>query len=195
MNIESVVVFCGSKTGQNPLFMRHAAELGKLIAVLNLRLVYGGGNVGLMGVVADTVLSCGGEVVGVMPQHLVDREIAHGSLTELRIVASMHERKALMGEMSDAFVALPGGLGTLEEFFEVWTWGQLGLHRKPYGLLNVDGFFDPLLIFLDKLVTERFLKPESRGLVTVAEEPAQLLDALAAREITAAPRWFDRAVT
>ena len=134
-------------------------------------------------------------MVGVMPQHLVDREIAHGGLTELRIVASMHERKALMGELSDAFVALPGGLGTLEEFFEVWTWGQLGLHRKPYGLLNVDGFFDPLLIFLDKLVTERFLKPESRGLVTVAQEPAQLLDALAAREITAAPKWFDRAIT
>ena len=191
----SICIFCGSSLGRSESYRHVAVEMGKEIANRGLRLVYGGGNVGLMGVVADAVLSCGGEVVGVMPQHLVDREIAHRVLTELRIVASMHERKALMGELSDAFVALPGGLGTLEEFFEVWTWGQLGLHRKPYGLLNVDGFFDPLLIFLDKLVTERFLKPESRGLVTVAEDPAQLLDALAAREITAAPKWFDRAIT
>jgi uncharacterized protein (TIGR00730 family) len=145
--------------------------------------------------VADAALAAGGEVVGVIPRHLVDRELAHRGLTDLRVVVSMHERKALMAELADAFVALPGGLGTLEEFFEVWTWGQLGLHRKPYGVLNVDGFFDPLVLFLDHMVSERFLKPENRGMLIVETHPGRLLDALAGHQITSVPKWIDRAST
>ena len=148
-----------------------------------------------MGEVADSALSSGGEVIGVIPRHLVEREIAHQHLSDLRVVSSMHERKALMAELADAFVALPGGLGTLEELFEVWTWGQLGLHRKPYGLLNIEGFFDPLIVFLDQLVAERFLKPENRAMLVIATDPAQLLDKLATQELTPVPKWLDRAST
>ena len=145
-----------------------------------------------MGVLADAALTDGGKVVGVMPQHLVDREVAHTGLTELRVVSSMHERKQAMADLSDAFALMPGGLGSLEEFFEVWTWGQLGLHRKPYGLLNVDGYFDPLLMFLDHAVRERFVRPEHRELLVVADDPATLLADLEAQDPPSFEKWIDR---
>lgn len=191
----SVCVFCGSSPGANDAYRALALELGTTIAARGLRLVYGGGNVGLMGALADAALEAGGEVVGVIPQHLVDREVAHGGLTALRVVRSMHERKALMAELADGFVALPGGLGTLEELFEIWTWGQLGLHRKPYALLDTSGFFDPLITFLDRLVSERFLKPAHREMLLVDTAPARLLDRLTQHEVPAVTKWIDRAAT
>ncbi|HEX6535858.1 MAG TPA: TIGR00730 family Rossman fold protein [Gemmatimonadaceae bacterium] len=191
----SVCVFCGSSLGANEGYRALARELGAMIASRGLRLVYGGGNVGLMGVLADAALAAGGEVVGVIPQHLVDREVAHAGLSDLRVVRSMHERKALMAELADGFVALPGGLGTMEEFFEIWTWGQLGLHRKPYALLDTAGFFDPLIAFLDRLVAERFLKPAHREMLLVDTDPARLLDRLTRHEVPAVAKWIDRATT
>jgi uncharacterized protein (TIGR00730 family) len=154
--------------------------MGNALAASGIDLVYGGGRVGLMGEVADAVLEAGGEVIGVIPHHMSDREIAHYGLTDLRIVGSMHERKALMYELSDGFVALPGGLGTLEELFEITTWSQLGLHAKPTALLDVDGFYGPLVGFLDQLVTEGFVADRHRRLLRVAPTPAAILDALAA---------------
>ena len=172
---------------------RAAAEaIGRALAAQGRTLVYGGGNVGLMGAAADAALAAGGRVVGVMPRHLVDREIAHTGVTELRIVQSMHERKQLMADLADTFVLLPGGLGSFEEFFEVWTWGQLGLHRKPYGLLNVDGYFDRLLAFLDHAVAERFVRPEHRALVLVEENAERLLAGLDAHEPAPLAKWIDR---
>jgi uncharacterized protein (TIGR00730 family) len=163
-----------------------------VLAEAGVRVVYGGGHVGLMGAVADAALVAGGHVVGVIPQHMVDREVAHRGLTELRVVRSMHERKAMMAELSDGFVALPGGLGTLEELFEVWTWGQLGLHRKPYALLDVAGFFQPLLAFLDQQVAERFVRPEHRAMLVVESDPARLLQRLGAQDLVSLPKWIDR---
>jgi uncharacterized protein (TIGR00730 family) len=157
--------------------------------------VYGGGNTGLMGALADGALSARGEIVGVMPRHLVEREVAHRGLTRLDIVSSMHERKARLAEMADAFVALPGGLGTLEEFTEIWTWGQLGLHRKPYGLLNVAGYYTPLLDFLDHALAQGFVRPEHRAMVHVAEDPAALLDAMVLAPPPSLPKYLDRATT
>jgi uncharacterized protein (TIGR00730 family) len=148
-----------------------------------------------MGAIADAVLNNGGEVTGVIPQHLVAREVAHPGLSDLRIVESMHERKALMAELSDAFVALPGGLGTLEEFFEVWTWGQLGLHRKPYGLLNVAGFYDPLVQFIDQLVELKFVKPEHRKMLIVESDVAILPVRLSGHHTPAVDKWIDRTTT
>lgn len=149
MRITGVCVFCGSSPGGRPDYAASAARLGQSLAAGHRRLVYGGGNVGLMGVLVDAALAAGGDVTGVISRHLVEREVAHSGLSCVRIVDSMHQRKWLMAELSDAFIVLPGGLGTLEELFEVWTWGQLGLHRKPYGLLNIAGYFDRLLAFLD----------------------------------------------
>jgi uncharacterized protein (TIGR00730 family) len=185
-------VFCGSSVGARPNYGAAADALGVALARRGQRLVYGGGDVGLMGVLADAALAAGGEVVGVIPQHLVDREIAHRALSELRVVSSMHERKATMAELADGFVVLPGGIGTLEEFFEVWTWGQLGLHVKPYGLLNVDGYFDPLLRFLDHAVTERFVRPEHRDLLVVEDQVDRLLDRLETHVTPVLPKWVDR---
>jgi uncharacterized protein (TIGR00730 family) len=148
-----------------------------------------------MGAVADAALAAGGAVVGVIPKHLVDREVAHRGLTELRVVDSMHERKALMAELAEGFIALPGGLGTLEEFFEIWTWGQLGLHRKPFGLLNTQGYFAPLLAFLDHAVAERFVRPEHRALLAVEESPERLLEVLDGQELPVLQKWIDRAAT
>jgi uncharacterized protein (TIGR00730 family) len=145
-----------------------------------------------MGTVADATLAAGGSVVGVIPQRMVDREIAHRGLTELRVVRSMHERKAMMAELSDGFVALPGGIGTLEELFEVWTWGQLGLHRKPYALLDVAGFFQPLLAFLDHQTAERFVRPEHRAMLVVDTDPERLLQRMRAQEPGRLPKWIDR---
>jgi len=193
--IRTVCVFCGANPGANPGYRATAESLGLALARSDRRLVYGGGNVGLMGALADATLAAGGEAVGVIPQHLVDREVAHAGLTTLHVVHSMHERKARMAELSDAFVMLPGGVGTLEEFFEVWTWGQLGLHRKPYGVLNAAGYFDPLLAFLDRAVTERFLHQEHRDFVVVDDDPARLLARLEGHYVPQVEPWIDRSTT
>ena len=193
--LDTICVFCASSPGADPRYVAAAKSFGELIASSGRRIVYGGGNTGLMGALADATLAAGGEIVGVMPRHLVDREVAHSGLTRLDIVESMHERKARLAEMADGFVALPGGLGTLEEFTEIWTWGQLGLHRKPYGLLDVAGYYSPLLTFLDHAVAERFVRPEHRAMVRVADEPAALIAAMEAAPPPALPKWLDRATT
>jgi uncharacterized protein (TIGR00730 family) len=193
--LDTICVFCASSPGADPRYVAAAKSFGELIASSGRRIVYGGGNTGLMGALADATLAAGGEIVGVMPRHLVEREVAHTGLTRLDIVESMHERKARLAEMADGFVALPGGLGTLEEFTEIWTWGQLGLHRKPYGLLDVAGYYSPLLTFLDHAVAERFVRPEHRAMVRVADEPAALLAAMEAAPPPALPKWLDRATT
>ena len=193
--IGSLCVFCGSSAGSKPAYLGAAIALGKVLAEHKIRLIYGGGRVGLMGAIADAVLNGGGEVVGVIPQHLVAREVAHMGLSDLRIVQSMHERKALMADLSDAFVAMPGGLGTLEEFFEVWTWGQLGLHRKPHGLLNVNGFYDPLVEFIDQLVELKFVKPEHRKMLIVESDVAMLPARLSAHRTPAVDKWIDPKTT
>jgi uncharacterized protein (TIGR00730 family) len=178
--LRRVCVFCGSKHGVRPQYTEAARAMGTALVAGGIDLVYGGGKVGLMGVIADAVLDAGGEVIGVIPDHMSDREIAHYGVTDLRVVGSMHERKALMYELSDGFVALPGGLGTLEELLEITTWSQLGLHAKPTGLLDVDGFYSPLVDFLDQLVTEGFVSARHRRLLRVADRPAALLERLAA---------------
>lgn len=166
--------------------------LGRLLADRRLGLVYGGGNVGLMGVVADAVMQSGGEVIGVIPQALVDRELAHGSVTELIVVRSMHERKARMASLSDAFIALPGGFGTFEEFCEIVTWAQLGMHRKPCALLNVEGYYDPLLTLFDRAVSEGFVHLSNRRLVLQETDPNRLLDLLASYTPPKMEKWIDR---
>jgi uncharacterized protein (TIGR00730 family) len=173
-----VCVFCGSSPGRGDIYRDAAAGLGRLLAERGTGLVYGGASVGTMGVIADAALAAGGEVVGVIPQQLVDREIAHTGLTELVVVEDMHERKAMMADLSDGFIALPGGAGTLEEFFEVWTWSQLGLHSKPFGLLDVAGFYAPLAAMLDHMVDEGFLRATYRDLVARESDPVRLLDRL-----------------
>ncbi|HEY0781365.1 MAG TPA: TIGR00730 family Rossman fold protein [Thermoanaerobaculia bacterium] len=171
-------MFCGSSAGRSPLYRQAAARLGTQLAERGLGLVYGGASVGLMGAVADAALAGGGEVLGVLPDRLFDREVAHPGLTELLLVGSMHERKARMAEMADGFLALPGGIGTLDELFEIWTWAQLGLHAKPIGLLDIGGYFQPLLAFLDHQVREGFLHPSHRALATVDADLPRLLDRL-----------------
>lgn len=167
-----------------------AREMGRLLASKHIGLVYGGGNVGLMGVIADAALEAGGEVIGVIPRALADREIAHTGLTRLHVVDSMHTRKAMMAELSDAFIAMPGGVGTFEEFFEAVTWTQLGLHRKPCGLLNVDGFYTLLERFIDQAVTEGFIKPVHRKVIVVDDNPGRLLETLATIELPDVPKWI-----
>jgi uncharacterized protein (TIGR00730 family) len=174
----SICVFCGSRIGSRLEYAQIAAELGDAIARRGWRLVYGGGNVGLMGVVADAAISAGGQVLGIIPDTLQERELGHGGVTELRVVRSMHERKAMMAAESTMFVALPGGLGTLEELAEIWTWRQLGFHEKPIAVLNVAGFYDGLLSFLDNAVNEEFLKPVHRGRLIVEATVEGLLDRL-----------------
>lgn len=190
--MKRVCVFCGSRDGTRDQYVASARGMGQALARRGIGLVYGGGGIGLMGVLADAALSAGGDVIGVIPEALVAREVAHQGLGDLRVVASMHERKALMADLSDAFVALPGGLGTLEEFCEALTWAQLGIHRKPCGLLNVEGFFDPLLSFFDHAVRERFVSPDHRSLVVVEEDPERLLDALSRWEPPAFERLMGR---
>lgn len=175
-----ICVFCGSNAGARPEYADATRALALLMASRRIGLVYGGGNVGLMGILADAMLEAGGEVMGVIPASLVAREVAHQGLTELRVVQTMHERKALMNELSDGFVALPGGFGTLDEFFEILTWSQLGIHGKPCGLLNVAGYYDDLLVMLDRAVAEKFLGPAHRGLVITDTDAGQLLLRLAA---------------
>ena len=178
--MKRICVFCGSNAGARSEYAEAARALATVLAERKLGIVYGGGNVGLMGVLADAALARGGEVIGVIPQKLVDKEVAHHGVTELRIVETMHERKALMNDLSDAFLALPGGFGTLDEFFEVLTWSQLGFHGKPCALLNVAGYYDGMLAMLDHAVTERFLRPAHRELVIADTDPLRLLQRLSA---------------
>jgi uncharacterized protein (TIGR00730 family) len=187
-----ICVFCGSSPGTRPEYGAAAEEMAAELVRRNIGLVYGGGNVGLMGIIADAVLRAGGEVQGVIPEHLMAREVGHRGLTKLHVVRSMHERKALMADLSNAFVALPGGLGTLEEFCEVVTWTQLGLHAKPCGVLNVLGYYSPLLAMFDHAVGERFLKPENRALVLARERPADLLQALEEWSPVHVEKWLIR---
>ncbi|MDR4504971.1 MAG: TIGR00730 family Rossman fold protein [Candidatus Scalindua sp.] len=176
--MKRICVFCGSNRGARIAYTDVAQQLGKAIVSKGLGLVYGGGDVGLMGIIADAVLQKKGEVIGVIPHSLAKKEVAHSGLTELRLVASMHERKAMMEELSDGFIAMPGGFGTLEELFEVVTWAQLGLHSKPIGLLNVEGFFDLLLEFLNHVHKERFVQAKYRHLILKSHSPEKLLDML-----------------
>ncbi len=188
-----VCVFCGSNTGFSPVYRQAAERLAREMVARGIGLVFGGGCVGLMGVVADAVLSAGGHAIGVIPEALVAREVAHRGLPDLRIVASMHERKALMAELSDAFVALPGGFGTFEEFCEVVTWTQLGLHRKRCGLLNVEGFYDPLLALVERAIAEGFIRPDNRSILLADEDAARLLDRLAEPLPVLGPKWLRNA--
>ena len=187
--MRTVAVFCGSRLGHRTAFRDAAAAFGRAAAGRGLTIVYGGGNVGLMGVLADAVLAAGGEIVGVIPRFLMEREVGHAGVTRLLRVDSMHERKARIGELADAFVALPGGLGTLEELFEVWTWNLLGLHAKPCGLLDVEGYFGPLVRFLDRTVEEGFVSAGHRAILAVESDPEALLDRLAAAPSPPAPKW------
>jgi uncharacterized protein (TIGR00730 family) len=179
--LESLCVFCGSSKGRDPAFMRAAEALGRLLAGRGITLVYGGGHTGLMGALADAALAAGGRVIGVIPAGLAERELLHSRLSEQHVVGGMHERKALMASLASAFMALPGGLGTLDELFELWTWAQLGFHAKPIGLLDVNGFFRPLLELTSKIVEQGFAQPESLELVSVDDDAERLLGGLARR--------------
>jgi hypothetical protein len=189
--LKRIGVFCGSSDGARPSYRAAAAELGRLLAVSNIGIVYGGGNVGLMGALADAALAAKGEVTGVIPGHLVSKELAHRGV-DLRVVHSMHERKAFMADLSDAFIALPGGYGTLEEFCEMLTWSQLGLHTKPCGLLNVDGYYQGLLGLIDHAVAEGFVRPESRDLVLVDDAAERLLHRLSLWRAPSLETWISR---
>ena len=191
--MNSICVYCGSAPGNDPAFHAEAVAAGTLIAQQGLTLVYGGGRVGLMGTVADAVLAEGGRVIGVIPRALATSEIAHDGLTELHVVAGMHERKALMARESAGFLTLPGGVGTFEEFFEILSWAVLGLHRKPIGILNVEGYFDPLLALLDHAAAERFLRPEHLDRLVVSDRPEALVaDLLAHPPPSTIPRKIER---
>ena len=190
--MQSLCVFCGANFGTRPEYKQAAQTIGRMLAEQKIRLVYGAGNVGLMGVLADSCLAAGGEVIGVIPDSLVRHEVAHLGLTDLRIVHTMHERKAMMADLSDAFVALPGGIGTFEELFEVWTWAQLGLHQKPVGLLNVAAYFDPLIAMVHHGMQEGFLKQKHLDTLIVDRDPQQLLESLRAFHPTFTPKWIER---
>lgn len=183
-----VCVFCGSSFGARPVYAESARSLGRVLAERGIGLVYGGAQVGTMGELANAALQAGGEVVGIIPDHMVEQEIAHDGITELLVVGDMHERKAGMAARADAFIALPGGAGTMEELFEVWTWAQLGLHAKPLGLLDVAGYFAPLRGFLDHMVTEGFLRAEYRDMVLFEDDAGRLIDRIAEYEPPAA-KW------
>ncbi len=193
--VKNVCVFCGSAPGRRPAYARAARQLGSALAERDLGLVYGGGSIGLMGIVADAALAGGAQVLGVIPRALARREIAHHGLTRLEVVPTMHARKARMAKLSDAFLAMPGGIGTLEELFEVLTWGYLGIHAKPTGLLDVGGYWQPLIRLLDHAVDEGFLRPAHRKLVVVDRSPARLLERLARHRVPAATRWIDETQT
>ena len=187
--IQSLCVFCGSSPGIDPAFAAAAQSFGAMLAREGITLVYGGGHVGLMGVLADAALGAGGRVVGVIPRALWDREVGHRGTTEIHIVETMHERKATMASLADAFVALPGGLGTLEEIFEVWTWGQLGIHAKPCGFLDVADYYAPLLAFLDQAVARGLVRPEHRAMAIVDDDGERLLRRLAGYEPPRVAKW------
>lgn len=189
--IRRLAVFCGSNPGARPEYVEAARSLGRLLAQRGIGIVYGGSNVGLMAALADAMSDELGDIIGVIPRMLVEREVANTALSDLRIVESMHARKALMAELADGFVALPGGIGTLEEFFETWTWGQLGMHAKPCGLLNVAGYFDPLLAFLDRAVAEKFVREAHRGMVVVESDPSALLSRFESYEPPRVVKWIN----
>jgi uncharacterized protein (TIGR00730 family) len=192
--LQRICVFCGSSFGSHPAYREAAETVGRLLCRRGIELVYGGGNVGLMGVMADACLDGGGRVIGVIPQALFDKEVAHLGLTELRVVNSMHERKALMADLSDAFLALPGGYGTWDEFCEVLTWSQLGIQRKACALLNVNGYYDPFLEFADRAVSEGFLRDVNRELMLSDDDPARLLDRLGGYTVPVVDKWIGRPV-
>jgi uncharacterized protein (TIGR00730 family) len=191
-NVKRICVFCGSNSGGDPAFSAAAREVGNRIASKQLGLVYGGGNIGLMGVVADAALASGGEVIGVIPQALVEKELAHRGITRLHVVRSMHERKALMADLSDGFIALPGGYGTLDEFCEIVTWAQLGLHSKPCGILNVAGYYNPFLEQIENAVRARFIRAEHRASLLVETIPERLLEQMERFEPAVTHKWIDR---
>jgi len=188
--MKRICVFCGSSPGASDLYSEDAAKLGTQLAKEGITLVYGGSKVGIMGVVANAALQAGGEVIGVIPKMLMDRELAHPGLSELIIVHSMHERKAKMEELSDGFVVLPGGPGTMEEFFEVYTWAQLGEHRKPIGMMNSNHYYDKLLAFFDHMIQEQFLKPQYRSMVIVDSDPEQLIQKFRSYEPPLLTKWI-----
>lgn len=190
MNFRRICVFCGSNPGVNPVYKNAAAGLGRLLAERKIELVYGGGNVGLMGVLADAALEVGGRAIGVIPESLMAKEVGHQGLTELCVVASMHERKALMADLAEGFIALPGGYGTFEEFCEVVTWSQLGLHAKPCGVLNVERYYDPLLALFDHAVKEGFLRSDNRTLVLEERDPRRLLEKMSEFQVSAVGKWI-----
>jgi uncharacterized protein (TIGR00730 family) len=193
--MKSVCVFCGANPGVRPSYAAAARHLGEVLAARGLTLVYGGASTGLMGAVADAALAGGGKVVGVLPEFMVAREVAHPGLTELHLVSSMHERKAAMAARADAFVALPGGFGTLDELFEVLTWSQLGLHHKPCALLDVDGYYAPLVTFLDRAAAEGLLRPEHRAMLFVERDPERLAVRLASFSLPVMPRAIEPSQT
>jgi uncharacterized protein (TIGR00730 family) len=190
--LKNICVFCGSSSGGNSVYAQAAQAVGWLLCRRGIELIYGGGKVGLMGELADACLEQGGRVIGVIPQDLVDREVAHAGLTELHVVSSMHERKAIMADLSDAFMAMPGGYGTWEELFEMLTWSQLGIQRKPCGLLNVNGYYDPLLELADKAVSEGFLRELNRDLLLSDDDPERLLDRLSTYSFPVVEKWIGR---
>ena len=190
--MKRICIFCASSTGANPVFAETARSMGAALARQGHTLVYGGGHIGLMGVLADAELAWGSEVIGVIPEALVAKELAHNGLTDLRIVDSMHERKALMADLADAFLAMPGGFGTLDEFCEILTWAQLGLHRKPCGLLNANGFFDPFLEQIESAVREGFIREQHRDLILVEREPEPMLKRLGGAHPPDLHKWIDR---
>ena len=193
--MKRICVFCGSSPGANPVYREAAALLGAALAERSLGLVYGGARLGLMGAVADAALVAGGQVIGVIPGLLMGKEVAHEGLTELRIVGSMHERKQTMADLSDGFIAMPGGFGTIEEITEILTWSQLGIHQKPCGLLNVHGYFDRLIGFLDHAVSERFLSPVNRAMIMIADTPGELLSQFGRYRPQYVEKWLDRRAT
>lgn len=189
--MKSVCVFCGSNSGAGDAYVEATRQLARAIAQRGLRLVYGGGSIGLMGVLGDAALAAGAHVIGVTPRRLLEKEVVHGGLTELHVVESMHERKALMARLADGFVALPGGLGTLDELFEALTWTQLGIHRKPCALLDVNGYFGQLTAYLDHAVEQRFIRPEHRAMLVSERDPHVLLDRLAGVRLPEVSKWMD----
>ena len=194
-DLRSVTVYCGSNAGADPAYAEATRSLARLLVDSDVRIVYGGASLGLMGVLADTALEAGGDVIGIMPQALIDREIGHPGLTGMHIVGSMHERKAMMAELSEGFIALPGGAGTLEELIEMFPWQQLGMHRKPIGVLNVNGYYDSLAAFLDEAVRERFLPAQHREVLIFEPDPETLLDRMAGAETPTAEKWLTEAET
>lgn len=191
--MKRICVFCGSNKGNNSIYAQHAELLGKTLAKEKIALVYGGTTAGLMGIIADAALAEGGEVIGIIPQRLADKsQMTHQGLSELFVVDSMHARKAKMAELSDGFIALPGGIGTFEELFEMLTWSQLGFHHKPTGVLNINGFYDPLMAFLDSVITAQFMKPEHRQLLINEADPQRLLDEMQHYQAPTVNKWFDR---
>ncbi len=193
--MKNICVYCGSSPGKNEAYSHAARKLGRILAEKGIRLIYGGAGVGIMGTVADAVLHHKGQVTGVIPEALMKKEVAHHHLTELHVTSSMHERKMMMADFSDGFIALPGGIGTLEEISEIWTWAQLGFHKKPFGLLNVEGYYDGLIAFLDHAVEERFVKPRQRSMLIVEKDPVILLDRMACYVAPDVEKWIKREET